>query len=372
MTYRDHSTAPAGAATVGSLHSLTALLLGVGLCALAVVGYRPAGARAAVAITNLNSSSMMGVGYSVNTGGTAAGQYLNGSNVQASIRGGSGTTANVHPVGSGLNHSQAIAINASGQVAGSLAGHVHVFGVNDRAFLRTGTTTTILPTINNGGTRAFALNDAGVVVGVSNGQAFKWKSGDASLTPLGFNGPAFGINSAGDIVGANNQRYRASTGTSSSFGLPAGAASGTARDINDSGAIVGSAFYMSDFSMRAYVFKDNDFTLLPSLGGRMSEALAVNNGGVVVGYSYISPTGFEPHAFAYHNGQVVDLNSLLPANSGWMLKEAYGINDNNEVVGYGTFNGVTSGFLLTGLPVPEPTALALLALGGLAMMRRRV
>ena len=54
-------------------------------------------------------------------------------------------------------------------------------------------------------------------------------------------------------------------------------------------------------------------------------------------------------AFLYSDGQMQDLNSLIAPNSGWTLREATGINDANQIVGFGaSFRA----FLLT--PVREP------------------
>jgi hypothetical protein len=44
---------------------------------------------------------------------------------------------------------------------------------------------------------------------------------------------------------------------------------------------------------------------------------------------------------------MLDLNGLIPPNSGWSLTAAYGINDRRQITGEGTFNGQTHGFLLT-------------------------
>jgi hypothetical protein len=41
-----------------------------------------------------------------------------------------------------------------------------------------------------------------------------------------------------------------------------------------------------------------------------------------------------------------DLNSFLPADSGWKLRSAAAINDRGEIVGSGKWHGVQSGFLL--------------------------
>jgi probable HAF family extracellular repeat protein len=42
-----------------------------------------------------------------------------------------------------------------------------------------------------------------------------------------------------------------------------------------------------------------------------------------------------------------DLNSLIPANSGWTLIEANAINTSGQIVGYGNHNGFNHAFLLT-------------------------
>ena len=52
------------------------------------------------------------------------------------------------------------------------------------------------------------------------------------------------------------------------------------------------------------------------------------------------------HAFVYRNGQMTDLNSLLPANSGWVLTTATAINNNNQIVGTGVVNGENHAFLM--------------------------
>jgi probable HAF family extracellular repeat protein len=42
-----------------------------------------------------------------------------------------------------------------------------------------------------------------------------------------------------------------------------------------------------------------------------------------------------------------DLNSLIPAHSGWILTQASGINDSGQIVGWGTVNKQTHAFLLS-------------------------
>jgi hypothetical protein len=57
---------------------------------------------------------------------------------------------------------------------------------------------------------------------------------------------------------------------------------------------------------------------------------------------------------------MADLNSLIPAGSGWVLTGASAINDSGGIVGTGVVNGQAHAFLLT--PTTTTTALALLAI----------
>jgi probable HAF family extracellular repeat protein len=62
-----------------------------------------------------------------------------------------------------------------------------------------------------------------------------------------------------------------------------------------------------------------------------------------------------------------DLNNLLDASgNGWALKQADGINDRGQIVGYGVHNGVTHGFLLT--PTPEPSTLVLFGISTVSLL----
>ncbi|MCW3052237.1 MAG: hypothetical protein JWN14_1407, partial [Chthonomonadales bacterium] len=62
--------------------------------------------------------------------------------------------------------------------------------------------------------------------------------------------------------------------------------------------------------------------------------------------------------FLYRNHKMVDLNSLLPADSGWVLTNANGINDRGQIVGSGIYQGKQRAYLLSPLgPHPPPCGL---------------
>jgi hypothetical protein len=50
--------------------------------------------------------------------------------------------------------------------------------------------------------------------------------------------------------------------------------------------------------------------------------------------------------------RMLDLNSLVPTNSGWEMMEARGINASGQIIGWGMFAGHTNAFLMT--PVSGP------------------
>ena len=101
-------------------------------------------------------------------------------------------------------------------------------------------------------------------------------------------------------------------------------------------------------------------------------ALGINESTQIVGYGCTDLWGhsWEDRAFLWEDNQLLDLNNLVRADSGWSLRRANDINDHGDIMGYGVSpNGETHAFLLT--PVPEPATWALLSLGAVALMRRR-
>jgi len=88
-------------------------------------------------------------------------------------------------------------------------------------------------------------------------------------------------------------------------------------------------------------------------GGGISLALAINRGWTAVGAAYLDPSGTGNYRAAlFSNGRVVNLNDTLGwfEQGLWRLREATGINDNGEIVGWGESwadNGRHHAFKLT-------------------------
>jgi hypothetical protein len=56
-------------------------------------------------------------------------------------------------------------------------------------------------------------------------------------------------------------------------------------------------------------------------------------------------TAVQSLTFSDVDEYLIDLNALLFANSGWELEEPFGINNNGDIVGIGTWNGEKEAFL---------------------------
>jgi probable HAF family extracellular repeat protein len=232
---------------------------------------------------------------------------------------------------------------------------------------------TDLGSLGGGDTIASDINDVEQVTGQSwthnnRSHAFLWTSGSMrDLGTLGGNNSVGrSINFCGRVAGESengiDQTTRAFRFSETEGMVDLGTLGGinsSAYGINDSGQIVGESdtgpIVRSRVRTRGFSFFDTHAFLwtedagmsdLGHLGGGTSRATAISNDGTVVGWS--TRINGSNYAFSWiAAGGMIDLNSLLPLGSGWVLLEANGVNDNGQITGYGLHNGAGRAFRLS-------------------------
>jgi probable HAF family extracellular repeat protein len=126
--------------------------------------------------------------------------------------------------------------------------------------------------------------------------------------------------------------------------------------VNDSGVVAGTGLLGSPVQQRALIYNAATGSMTDlgrDLGGEalnFSFAYDINAAGHVVGEAFL-PSG--TRAFLYKDGAMVDLNTLIPPDSGWILHQATAINSSDEIIGYGNLGY----FLLT--PANHPPSVTL-------------
>jgi probable HAF family extracellular repeat protein len=194
-----------------------------------------------------------------------------------------------------------------------------------------------------------------------NEQAFIWDSIN-QMQPLGSLGGegsyAMAINESNQVVGyqkfSGGSEDQAFIWDSVNGMQPIGdfGASSMAYDINEAGQVTGHAWSLS--SNTWHIFLWDSINGIQDLGALFedttSNARAINNSSQIVGFAYI--TGGNSKAFIWEPERgFIDLNTLVPPDSGWELERAHDINDSGQIIGYGIIQGEKHGFLLT--PVSE-------------------
>lgn len=319
----------------------TSILIG---CVFALALAYPAGA--AVDITELGTlGGSYSVGYSVNNSGavTGASQTADGYN-HAFVWAG-GTMIDVGTLGGSNSRGRSISDT------GLVAGYSDTDQYETHAFLWDNGVISDVGHIGGGYSIAYGVNDYGKVVGVSCDadwyfRAFESDEGGMVVLPdLGVpDCQAFGVNNNGVTVGqaADSEgvirAVRWENGQIENLGI-----AGAATSVNDLGDVVGIA-YIEGTGWNAYILSEGVLYTLPALGGGYSYPYAVNENKQIVGQSTSSDN--KTRACLWENGQCIDLNTLLPPDSGWDLIEAIGINDLGDITGWGYYEGDPRAFLI--------------------------
>ena len=320
---------------------------------------------------------------------------------------------------------QATGINEIGIVVGG-----DFFSPNATAFRWNGSLHALPALPGQFSASAEGINNAGLIVGssVSNGtpHAVIWQNDVPTQLPVfGTRNTALDINDRGDVIGSarvgnNDRAFYLEAGAASAIDLGTlGGLTAVAMDVNNAGIVSGYA-ESANRNNRAFRWKDTngnhvsdpgEMILLSDLG-LSSSANSTNNQGVSGGFvlrtnftrqaalwdivgnrinlpnfpgatdaevfdvnSSLQAVGQSDAAVIWQNNSVQRLIDLIPANSGWTsLEMAFDINDRGQIVGFGRRGDVYDrAFLLTPIPVPEPTGLLLVGtflLAGCARVRR--
>lgn len=81
-------------------------------------------------------------------------------------------------------------------------------------------------------------------------------------------------------------------------------------------------------------------SLSPVTGDSNSSAIAISNQDLVLGLSLNA--SFSPRAALWRNGNAIDLNTLVPADSTLYLQFACSINDKGEIIGFAALKSTLS------------------------------
>jgi probable HAF family extracellular repeat protein len=248
----------------------------------------------------------------INDAGTVVGQSdlaSGDSGYHAFLIANGGTMQDMGTLGG--SYSSASRINNAGQVVGDagIAGDAssHAFRYSGGAMLDLGT-------LGGQSSTAAALNDAGLVTGDS-------LTASSETHAFLFDGTA--LQDLGTLGGTVSRGI----------------------DINNVGQVIGNSTLAGDIDFHGFIHMNSELQDLGTLGGTDSTARDINNHGQVVGTS--SDINWMRRAFLWENGAMTDLNTLLPANSGWELTDARFINDNRQIVGEGFYQGQGAWFLLS-------------------------
>ena len=240
--------------------------------------------------------------------------------------------------------SAANAINGKGSIAGVANTDIGIrayLWTRKNGFVDLG----VLP--GDTGSEAWGLNKNDEVVGYSSGpngiEAVLWES-NGSIQRLGQLAAgdysrAYAINDIGDVVGTSGQdgSLRAFLWTRNSqmedLGALEGYTQSFATGINNAGRVVG--YSRGALGDHAFLWsKATGMQGLPQLsGGEYARALAINEPGDIVGVSD-SPVGNRAVLWT-RQGELLDLNQLIPAGSNFVLTEAVSINNQGQILAIG-------------------------------------
>jgi uncharacterized membrane protein len=192
-------------------------------------------------------------------------------------------------------------------------------------------TLTLLPALmGTTGTVADDIRDDGLVIGSSGGHSVEWTS-NGIVDLGGYEAFASSVNAHGAFVGSGQiSQNDPQGGAWFDAGKPGamhyiinGDFHTHAYGVNDSDVVVGETSGLAGY--RAWVWQGGSLMFLPSAyAAGYDHAFAVNDNNIIVGESLNS-------AVRWYHGAVVDLDTIIPPQSGVQLQAANGISPNGLI-----------------------------------------
>lgn len=335
------------------------------------VVFGAAQAQEVVVLPSLNGAGA--IAHDINDDGVAVGQSLSpldGSLV--AVRWDAARSPSTIGMLAGTVASEAYAINNNGEIVGysedpqgmRLATYWDAQGAMINMHAAINATGSSIP---------WDINDNGLVVGqapINPGlpKGFIWHPGTSGQVAGGLQGYMssrnLGVNNSGVIVGSSfffgdpDDAQRATPDGRGGWDAvqigPTGYEFTVADAINNDGVAVGYTTYNSTTTgWNAVIFDgDSDVIVLGTLDPLdTSEAYGINDNGLVVGQAFDGQgLGLDPRAWVWMNGTMTDLNELLEPGSAFeILLGATGVNNHNDIVGFGRLtDGTLAGFVVEG------------------------
>jgi probable HAF family extracellular repeat protein len=207
------------------------------------------------------------------------------------------------------------------------------------------------PSLFPQGTRAAAINDSGVVVGQGNltsssFHAFVYANGQmVDLGPPGaYQASAVAINNNGQIAGnayftkSGAASFIYANGKFTYLTQPAGATV-SVFGLNGVGQLAGAIYFNNGSPAHAASWSNGAWTDLGGIvGASANHATGINSAGEVIGTAFFPVKSYHPFipgkhvAFVIRSGKPVDLNTQMPAGTGYILTDAIAINDSGEIL----------------------------------------
>jgi probable HAF family extracellular repeat protein len=295
----------------------------------------------ATQIPGINGASVT-LPFSINDSGLVVGLSIDPGSKSAAVTYQNGVVTSLASIiGSAFPSAAAAGVNASGEIVGE-ANNGGTPSVSEAFSLAGGTFQPIGIPQGDTSSAALAVNSSGEIVGFSgtksSGHGFIYSNGTFQiLAPLPGDAAdlATAINDQGNVVGISAS---AGAGNASEQAQLVALASGLDGEFAGMALAENSHAFLYDAATKT-------LSNIGSFGGTSTIAEAINNSNDIVGFSDDASGNYS--AFLDTGSGIVNLNSLIPAGSGWTLLSAEDINNNGDIVGFGELDGNFEGFILT-------------------------